>query len=81
MYVERMEELESRQNLEVELSTFPDFTNTETPRKLVIRLTCVCMYMSVCAQKFVSGYLTNMLPDLNENFCVCCNWPRIENLP
>jgi len=35
MFVERMEELEYRQIFEVELvSTFPDSTNTETPRKL-----------------------------------------------
>jgi len=35
----------------------------------------------VCAKKFVSGYLTDKLTDLNENFCVCCNWRRIGNLP
>jgi len=39
--------------------------------------------MCVCerAKKFVSGYLTNKLTDLNENVGVCCNWPGIENLP
>jgi len=36
---------------------------------------------SVCAKKFVRKYLTSKLTDLNENFGVCCNWPRIENLP
>ena len=40
---------------------------------------CVCV--SVCANKFVSGYLTIKLTDLNENWGLCCNWPRIENLP
>ena len=34
MFVERMEVLEYRQKFEVELSTFPDSTNTETQRKL-----------------------------------------------
>ena len=29
----------------------------------------------------VSGYLTKKLTDLDENFGVGCNWPRIENLP
>ena len=46
MFVERMKVLEYRQKLEVELSTFPDSTNTETPRKLVFSLTRVCL--SVC---------------------------------
>ena len=51
-----MEVLEYRQKFEVELSLFPDSTNTETQRKLVFNLTCVCL--SVCAcEKFVSGYL------------------------
>jgi len=79
MFVERMEVLEYRQKFEVEVSTFPDSTrtNTETPRKLVFSLTCV----SVCAKKFVSGYLTKDLTDLDENYGVCCNWRRIENLP
>jgi len=54
MFVERMEVLEYHQKLEVELSTFPDSTNTETPRK-VFSWTCC---LSVCAKKFVSGYLT-----------------------
>ena len=78
MFVERMEVLEYRQKFEVELSTFPDSTNTETPRKLVFSLTCV--RLSVCAKKFVSGYLTKELTDLDENCGVCCNWRRIENL-
>jgi len=87
MFVERMEVLEYRQKIEVELSTFPDSTNTKTPRKLVFRLTCVCVCvcvsvcLSVCAEKFVSGYLTKGLTDLDENYGVCCNWRRIENLP
>ena len=87
MFVERMEVLEYRQKFEVELSTFPDSTNTKTPRKLVFSLTCVCLSvcpsvcLSVCAKKFVSGYLTRELTDLDENYGVCCNWRRIENLP
>ena len=44
MFVERMELLEYRQKFEVELNTFPDSNNIETPRKLVFNLTCV----SVC---------------------------------
>jgi len=50
MFVERMEVLEYRQKFEVELSTFPDSTNTETPRKLVFSLTCVrvSVCLSVC---------------------------------
>jgi len=47
MFVERMEVLEYRQKFEVELSTFPDSTNTETPRKLVFSLTCVCVCLPV----------------------------------
>ena len=87
MFVERMKVLEYRQKFEVEISTFPDSTNTETPRKLVFSLTCVCLSvcqsvcLSVCAKKFVSGYLTKELTDLDENYGVCCNWRRIENLP
>jgi len=46
MFVERMEVLEYCQKFEVELSTFPDSINTETPRKLFFSLTCVCV--SVC---------------------------------
>jgi len=44
-----MEVLEYRKKFEVELSTFLDSTNTETPRKLVFSLTCVCVcvYLSV----------------------------------
>jgi len=48
MFVERMKVLEYRQKIEVGLSTFPDFTNTETPRKLVFILTCVCVCVPVC---------------------------------
>ena len=59
MFVERMEVLEYRQKFEVELSKFPDSTNTKTPRKLVFSLTCVCVCLSVCAKKIVSGYLTS----------------------
>jgi len=43
MFVERMEVLDYRQKFEVELSTFPDSPNTESPRKLVFSLTCVCL--------------------------------------
>ena len=46
---------------------------------MAFSLTCVCV--SLCAKKFVSGYLRNMFTDLNENFGVCCNWPRIVNVP
>jgi len=72
MFVERMEVLEYRQKFEVEPSTFPDATHTETPRKLVFSLTCVCLFvcLTVCAKKFLSGYLTNKWSDLNENFVV-----------
>ena len=80
MFVERMEALEYCQKFELELGSFPD-SNFETSRKLVFSLTCVCVCLSVCAKKFVSGYLTDKLTDLNENFGVCCNWRRIENLP
>jgi len=52
MFVERMEVLEHRQQFEVELSTFPDSTNTETPRKLVFSLTCVCVSVCVCEKVF-----------------------------
>jgi len=48
MFVERMEVLEYRQKFEVELSTFPESTSTETPRKLVFSLTCVCLSVCVC---------------------------------
>ena len=53
MFVERMEGLEYRQKFDVELNTFPDSTNTETPRKLVFSWTCVCLSVCVC-EKFVS---------------------------
>jgi len=85
MFVERMEVLEYRQKFEVELSTFPDSTNTETPRKLVFSLTCVCVCVYVCVSVCLSvqkslSYLTKELTDLDENYGVCCNWLRIENL-
>jgi len=41
MFVERMEVLEYRHEFEVELSLFPDSTNTKTSRKLVFSSTCV----------------------------------------
>jgi len=47
MFVERMEELEYRQKFDVELSTFPDSTNTETPKKMVFSLTYVCVRKSL----------------------------------
>jgi len=70
MFVERMEVLEYRQKSKVELSTFPDSTNTETPRKLVFSLTCVCVSVCKCAKKFVNGYLTKGLTDFDENYGV-----------
>ena len=54
MFVERMEVLEYRQKFEVELSTFPDSTNTKTLRKLVFSLTCVCLSVSLCVRKILS---------------------------
>ena len=45
-----MEVLEYRQKFEIELSTFPDSTNTETPRKLVFSLTCVCLSVRIVCQ-------------------------------
>ena len=56
MFVERMEVLEYRQKFEVVISTFPESTNTETPRKLVFSLTCVCVSvcLSVCLSVCVS---------------------------
>ena len=42
-HVRRTNGLDYRQKFEVELSTFPDSTNTKTLRKLVFSLTCVCM--------------------------------------
>ena len=80
MFVERMEVLEYRKKFKVELSTFPDSTKTETPPKKRFLAWHVCVHLSVCAKKFVGGYLTNKLTGLNENFGVCCNWPRIEKL-
>jgi len=39
-----MEVLEYCQKFEVELSTFSD-SNTETSRKLIFSLTCVCLFV------------------------------------
>jgi len=75
--MEKVGLLEHRRKFEVEQSAFPDSTNTETLRELVFSLTRVC----VCAEKFVSGYHTKKSTYLDENFGVCSNWPRIENLP
>jgi len=60
MFVERMEVLEYRQKFEVELSTFPDPTNTKTPRKLVFSLTCVCLSvcLSVCVCEKVCQWIS-----------------------
>jgi len=76
MFVERMAVSEYRQKFEAELSTFPDSTNTETPRKLVFSLTCVCVCEKIC--QWISK---ERLTDLDENYGVCCIWRRIENLP
>ena len=68
MFVERMEVLEYRQKFEVELSTFPDSTNTETPRKLVFSLTCVCVWVCLSVRPSV---------------CVCekvCQWISYERV-
>ena len=54
MFVERMEVLEYRKKFEVELSTFPDSTNTKTPRKLVFSLTCVCLSVCLCCLLYTS---------------------------
>ena len=62
MIVERMEVLEYRQKIEVKLSTFSDSTNTETPRKLVFSLTCVCVYVCVCESVCVCDCLLVCLP-------------------
>jgi len=51
MLVERMDVLEYRQKFEVELSTFPDSTNTETSRKLVFSLTFVCLSVPLSVRK------------------------------
>jgi len=89
MFVERMEILGYRQKFEIEPSTFSDSTNTaayfltlltlKRHKKTVFSLKCVCG--SVYEKKFVSGYERRKLTDLNEKFGVCCNGPRIENLP
>ena len=89
MFVQRMQILEYRQKFEVELSTFPGSINTKTRRKLAFSLTraarareCMCACMSFClCGTFISGYLPSKSTDLDENIYVCCNWPRIENLP
>jgi len=48
MFVERMEVMEYCKKFEAEPSTFPDSTNnTETSRKLVFSLKCVCVCLSV----------------------------------
>jgi len=60
MFVERMEVLEYRQKFEVGLSTFPDSTNTKTPRKLVFSLT-VSACLSVCMSVRKSLLLVNIL--------------------
>ena len=65
MFVERMEVWQYRQKFEVELSTFPDSTNTKTPRKLLLAWR-VCV--SAWAKTFVSGYLKKELTDLDENY-------------
>jgi len=52
-----MEVFEYCRKFGVELSTFPDSANTDTSRKVVFSLTCVCV--SIRAKKFVSGYLTD----------------------
>ena len=49
-----MEVLEYRQKFEVELSTFPDSTNTETPRELIFSLTCVCLSVCLSVRKSLS---------------------------
>jgi len=54
MFVERMEVLKYRQKFEVELSTFPDSTNTETLRKLDFSLTCVCVCVCLSVRKCLS---------------------------
>jgi len=55
-----MEVLEYLQTFEVELiSTFPDSTITETPRKLVVSLTCVCVWgVSVCLSDKVCQWIS-----------------------
>jgi len=50
MSVERVEVLEYSQKFEVDLSTFPDSTITETPRKKVFSLTCVCVCVCLCGK-------------------------------
>jgi len=61
MFVERMEVLEYRRKFEVELSTFPESTNTETPRKVVFSLMCVCVCLSVRKSLSVDILRTSLL--------------------
>jgi len=51
MFVEQMEVSEYRQKFGDELGLFPDSTNTETPRKLVFSLTCVCRSVYCLCEK------------------------------
>jgi len=46
--------LEYRQKFQVELSTFPDTTKSETPRKLVFSLTRVCVCVRLCVRESLS---------------------------
>jgi len=48
MFVERMKVLEYSQKFEVELSTFPDSSNTESSRGLVFSLECNCLSVCLC---------------------------------
>jgi len=54
MFLERMEVWEYRQKFEVELSTFPDSTDTENRGKLVFSFVCVC----VCVCKKVCQWIS-----------------------
>ena len=60
VFVERMEVLEYRRKFEVALSTFPDPTNTEMPRKLVFRVKCMRVCVSVCVRKSLSVDILRM---------------------
>jgi len=67
-----MEVFKYRQKFEVELSTLPDSTNTETPRKLVFRLKCVCVCVCVracvCLSVCLSAFLSVCLSVCAEKF-------------
>ena len=81
MLVKRMEILDRQKNRSwANKSIFPDSMNTETPRKLVFSLTCLCL--SVCAKKLVSEYLTNKLTDVNEKIrcMLLLAWSRESSL-